>query len=72
MEKNQIKKERHQNMVDQQQQLQFERGREGERFGCSEIWDAGLGVGPEQVEKEDSCVFFAPHNRGRYTGARSQ
>jgi hypothetical protein len=66
VEKKQIKKETHKNMVDQQQQLRFERERE--RFWCSEIWDAG----PEQVEKEDSCVFFAPHNRGRYTGAHSQ
>jgi len=39
------------------------REREGERFGCREIWDAGLGAGPEQVEKEDSRVFFAPRNR---------
>ncbi len=52
-------------MVDQQQHSSL-REREGE------IWDAGLGAGPEQVEKEDSCVFFAPHNRGRYTGAHSQ
>ncbi len=51
-----------------------ERGREGERKRGreGEIWvqldfgDAGLGAGLEQVEKEDSGVFFVPHNRRRY------
>jgi len=44
------------------------RERERERdLGAARFGDAGLGAGLEQVEKEDSGVFFVPHNRRRYT-----
>jgi hypothetical protein len=36
-------------------------------LGAARFRDAGLGAGLEQVEKEDSGVFFVPQNRRRYT-----
>jgi hypothetical protein len=47
-----------------------ERERESERgrdLGAARFWDAGLGADLEQVEREDSGVFFVPDNRRRYT-----
>jgi len=46
-----------------------ERERERERgrdLGAARFGDAGLGAGLEQLEREDSGVFFVPHNRRRY------
>ncbi len=47
----------------------FERERERERgrdLGAARFGDTGLGAGLEQLEREDSGVFFVPHNRRRY------
>jgi hypothetical protein len=46
-----------------------ERERESERgrdLGAARFGDAGLGADLEQVEREDSGVFFVPDNRRRY------
>ncbi len=35
-------------------------------MGAARFGDTGLGAGLEQLEREDSGVFFVPHSRRRY------